>query len=133
MADWSIIKEEVELPVKPERWYWEAHYNDGEVLKQFDDKGRYHEFTEILKDDLKYVMLKPFEHCDVPGLIDRCNPGIMIRFSTGYKPLDCDKESKGERVYCFGFEATTTKMMIVILPDNTIAITDNVDSLVEGL
>jgi hypothetical protein len=120
--------------VEPENWIWEVRYTDGTVLKQFDDDFGYHEFGEINTSKLDYLLLHPFDRGDVPGLIDRSNPGIRIEVS-GYSAvqsyLDMVLENEEKvRVCCLELTSATSKIVVAVLPDNTIIITDDVNKLV---
>src|SRR3989344_4017226 len=39
LNQWILVSEEV--------WQWEAYFENGTVLKQFDDNGLFHQFAEI--------------------------------------------------------------------------------------
>src|SRR4029078_9286365 len=47
-----------EEKVTKELWCWEAIYNDGTELKQFDDNGNFHRFSEIEVDKLHVFRMK---------------------------------------------------------------------------
>jgi hypothetical protein len=120
--------------VEPENWIWEVHYTDGTIIKQFDDKFEYHEFGEIDTSKLDYLLLRPFDRCNIPGLIDRSNPGIRIEL-LGYSAVQSYFDmvlENGEkaRVCCLELTSIASKIVIAVLPDNTIIITDDVKKLV---
>src|SRR4051812_49435762 len=47
--------------VAPERWRWEAHYNDGSVLKQYNDEdASFHQLREINQPEMAvFRMINP--------------------------------------------------------------------------
>jgi len=134
-VEWGSKVDGVKInDVEPENWIWEVRYNDGTVLKQFDDDFGYHEFGEIETSKLDYLLLHPFDRGDIPGLIDRSNPGIRIEVS-GYSAVQSYFDmvlENGEkaRVCCLELTSITSKIVVSVLPDNTIMITDDVKKLV---
>jgi uncharacterized Zn ribbon protein len=56
---------------RPLVYYWEAVYNDGTVLSQYDNNYNVHTFNEILQDKLDKLFLKPFNSEMEKGLNDK--------------------------------------------------------------
>lgn len=134
-VEWGKKEDGVKISdAEPENWIWEVHYNDGTVLKQFDDEFGYHEFGEIETSKLDHLLLHPFDRGNIPGLIDRSNPGIRIELS-GYSAAQSYfdmvlENGESARVCCLELTSITSKIVIAVLPDNTIMITDDVKKLV---
>lgn len=116
--------------VSPERWQWEAHYIDGTVLKQFDDAGIFHQFREIDQSRLSYFsMVSSIVYCDSDNkspIILQWNPGYkLIHFYTNYKMFPLGGTEQSFRIYCFGYECQHNKVIICIMPDDGIIITND--------
>lgn len=115
---YKYIKDGEETYTSKEVWCWEAIYNDGSVLKQFDDDGMFHKFEEIdqnklelfrmVSDSFKQVYSVPF-NSDTMNLAHKY---IITRLNVG------TPEYKEIKSYCFGYEKKNgDKHYIVILPD----------------
>ena len=118
-----------EETVELERWIWTAIYQDGTQLKQFDDDGRFHQFREIDQTRLNaFVMSTP----------DESHPPVILKFEPGYKlihfyrNISLNNGAIRIRLYCFGYESVNAKVILVIMPDNRVVITENVDHITRG-
>lgn len=116
---YKIFRDNVWEEVGLENWRWEAHYNNGTILKQFDDEGHFHQFKEI--DQSQLATFKMVSD-DKPGFVLLFNPERMklIHF---YKRVRLYIGTPGEThitAYCFGYETKTfnrtNKVNIMILP-----------------
>jgi tricorn protease-like protein len=108
--------------VEPENVQWIAYFHDGNILKQFDDSGIFHQICEI---DLS--ILDKFEVVSNTGyrFIIPFKPGMKIEYF--YRNVMINSVTKA-RFYCFGYSKNTQKHLVVIAPDRAF-ITDDVDML----
>jgi len=105
--------------VARENWRWEAHYDNGEVLKQFADDGTFHQFKEIDQDRLaQFKMVSD----DKPNYTLLFIPGKM-KLIHYYKRVRLNILTEDEvfiTAYCFGYETKTlgrtNKVNLMILP-----------------
>lgn len=116
------------VPVEPEVWKWTASYNDGTSLHQFDDRDMsVHQFREIDQDRLVSFTMssdtaKPITYLFQPGM-------KLIHF---YRNIRLNVGEPNEvfiRLFCFGYQTSDATVITVILPDNSIAIVDDVDKI----
>lgn len=104
-------------PMERERWAWTAIYSDGTYLCQFDDQTmQFHQFGEIDQSKLTgFVMSTPGK----PPFIMHWTPDKkLIHF---YRNTRLNADTPDEvfiKMYCFGYETATDKVMIVIMPDD---------------
>ena len=123
-------KDEKGEKVKPVLWVWEAHYKDGKKLKQYDEKGVFHRFKEIDQPKLAVFRMRRF---------DNEKKHYDLIFSKGMKLVHFYRNyflRNGKyflRTFCFGYErkinGKNIKMIITILPDDTIIAADQDISL----
>jgi len=115
-----------------EDWCWIAEYNDGTILKQFDDEFYYHYFREIDQTKLaRFTMVH-----------DYLNP-ITIKFRPGCKLIHyhttvgwgVGDQTARYRYPCFGYEGIAEgkqeeiKCLICIMPDGRTIVTDDSTSI----
>lgn len=103
-------------PVQKEKYCWEAVYNDGKTLKQYDDQGQFHQFGEIDQDRLiVFKMVGDKTH--------------TLMFEKGMKLIHyydryiLQAGTRGETrltAYCFGYERGKEKVVTMIFPNETI-------------
>jgi len=125
MTGWKFYREDGEvIEATPEKWQWEADYSDGFTLKQFDDYGRFHQFKEI--DQSKLVSFRMV--CEgAPQYIIRWKPEYkLIHF---YRVTSLENFTIKVKLYCFGFETDKVKVILFIMPDNSIIVTDDIDNI----
>lgn len=118
--------------VAPEVWRWEAHYDDGKVLKQFDEHGSFHQFSEINQSEL--AVFKMVSDGKQPFTL-LFNPERMklIHF---YKRTKLNVGTEDETfvtAYCFGYETKTfnktNKNLVMILPSGETIITEDTNQV----
>lgn len=117
-----------EIEVPPEVWRWVATYTDGSQLFQFDDEeGRFHQFKEIDQKRLaRFDMVCPGR----PPIVLQWSPGRkLIHFYHNYIFNFGQSGEARHRIYCFGYEEGKHKLILMIMPDGGIVITDNADSV----
>jgi hypothetical protein len=126
MPTWKFYGDGRIVEIEPERWRWEAHYLDGSVLKQFDDDGVFHQFREIQQDRLSSFWMVN----DVaPPIAITWNPDYkLIHFYRGYMVFD-GFDNSTYRLYCFGYQTADCKHIMVIMPDDSVFVTDDVDKI----
>jgi len=116
------------IEAKPERWRWEAYYTDGTSLKQFDDStGLYHQFREIDQGKLDRFVMRHEKSYLVPPITLKFKPWMKLihhyDVTVSYSVGTGGRSGGSERVYCFGYEGRGNKVIIRILPDDTIEVT----------
>lgn len=116
--------------VYPEKWRWEAKYNDGTELKQFDDEtGFFHQFKEI--DQSKLHIFKMLSEDNPTGYQLLFNPVEMklIHFYRNTVLNALTPEEIKLKTYIFGFEKIIDKKvykhLMFIMPDDGLLITDD--------
>lgn len=126
-TEWNFYREgsgneKVEL----EAWVWTAIYTDGSQLKQFDDEGRFHQFREIDQTRLNaFVMSAP----------DGKQPPKILKFEPWFKLIHFYRQIMLEdgavsiRLYCFGYETPYAKVIMVIMPDGSVVVTEDIEKL----
>jgi hypothetical protein len=131
MTMWKFYREPGAEPeeVPLERWMWVALYSDDSVLIQFDQKGVFHQFKEIDQS-----RLSGFQMVSNDG-----GKPIMIHWAPGYKLIHFYRNMRlriGEpdeqivKLYCFGYETPASKVIVAIMPDNSIRMLEDIDTLV---
>ena len=130
--------------VYPEIWQWEAHYEDGTILKQFDAEGIFHQFAEVAQDKLAVFRMVSPVHKQTYSLV--FDPGTMklIHF---YRNSILNASAENEtrvRLYCFGYEKKAKgkssssrpintkngkKLIMAITPTDGLIVTEDVDIL----
>ena len=132
---WKLCLEGKEpILIAPERWRWEIHYVDGFILKQFDDEGNFHPFSDI--DQTRPI------HA-VYMVADHHTPVIMF-WKSGYKlihfytknirkvlvgadtPIE---ELESHRIYVIGYQCGHEKVMLAIMPDDAVIVIDDIERL----
>jgi hypothetical protein len=122
------------IEIAPERWQWEIYYDDGSVLKQFDDEGKYHPFSDINQ-------ARPINK--VQMVTDNKAP-IVIYWKTGYKLIHFHTKNvmrvqvgvdiemqplESFRIYVFGYQYGHEKVMLAIMPDDGVIVIDDIERL----
>lgn len=130
MSTYKFYHEDGQVDVvSPEKWSWEAHYQDGTVLKQFGDDFKFHQFKEIDQGRLLF-----FQMVNTVGL-----PPVTLLFPQGAKLIQfmyrnfCfnfgqPNEIRG-KLYCFGYQLGVVKVLFVIMPDNSIMVVDDIEKI----
>jgi hypothetical protein len=115
----------VQEDVIRERWRWEAIYNDGTSLLQFDDQtGTFHRFAEIDQSKLDYFRLIHDEKPSV-GFIFYPERMKLIHY---YLNTVLDKGGENERYikeYNIGWQTKSRKYIIQVREDDSILISDD--------
>jgi hypothetical protein len=111
--------------VQLERWRWVATYTDGTKLHQFDNETKlFHQFREIEQDRLHSFSMT----CDgkAPILLHWKPSYKLIHFYMRYRSMTIGNDTqKVYNVYCFGYEEAGHKVIMMIMPDDGIVITDD--------
>lgn len=110
-----------------ERWIWVAGYNDRTVLKQFDENHLFHKFDEI--DVSKLISF---------GMVSRNHPPIIIKWRPEFKPIHFYRHTCYNfgtpneyhlHLYYFGYESPTDKVVMGIMPDDSIIVMREADDV----
>lgn len=105
-------------PVNEERWQWKVIYKDGSELYQFDyEKQKYHYFAEIDQEQVaQFGMVNIERDSDVMLEIPDGSPIFHYYDNLVQQPLG--GEQTVHRLYVFGFDLGTDKIIYSILPNN---------------
>lgn len=123
--EWKYQDEVVEA----EKWQWIAKYKDGTELRQFDVNGVFHRFHEIDQEKLSSFSMVHKDGQHDPFFFSFPIGAKLIHFYRN-KILNIGQENEMRvRLYCFGFEANQVKVLFVIMPDDHLVITDNIDRI----
>lgn len=109
--------------VEPVLWQWEAHYDDGSILKQYDDEGFFHQFKEIDQSRLKCFIMRNVENGRCFTLIFPPRAKLIHFYRNIIKNVGTLLEER-ERTFCFGYEVRGFKQLFVILPNGDLIITN---------
>lgn len=121
--------------VQAEQWQWVAEYLDGTRLLQFEPSsdpllpGTFHQMREIDQSRLKdFVMFNPATKERFVVLFPKNAKLIHYYKHTIYAAATPDEQRI--RAYCFGYELPHYKMLFMIMPDNTLLMTDDPDRII---
>lgn len=125
LEDGSVQEELVEKEV----WAWEAYYTDGSYIKQFDEKdGLFHQFSEINQSQLNLFIMR--------NETDKCQYSLIFNTDTKlihfYRNVLLQNGSVRVRLYVFGYQDSAGKKLNVIMPDNSLVITDDISKIEIG-
>lgn len=118
-----FIRDGVPEEVKPELWRWEAHYEDGEVLKQFADDGIFHQLAEIDQSKLhEFKMINVLTGQLLAMLFD----GNRMKLVHFYRRYKTEADKLWTTIYVFGYElkgnSPVPKVLFFIQPNNSVVI-----------
>ena len=115
--------------VQPEKWRWVAIYNDNTIIHQFDHEGIFHQLKEVDQAQLNIFRMMNAETGQTID-IDWHPARKLIHF---YRNMILENGTVRYRLYVFGYETqiagTTHKVLMVILPDDRMVITENVNNI----
>ena len=112
--------------VPSEKWQWIAHYSDGTSLMQFDMKGVFHQFKEIEQDKLaRFSMVNNEQHFEL--LFPKGAKLIHFYRNTIFE-MGTPNEAR-IRLYCFGYEVERVTVLLVIMPDGHLILTDDINKI----
>lgn len=100
-------------------WKWEAQYNDGTILKQYDDSGIFHQFAEIAQDKLSLFTVTDGNknHALVFPLGAK-----LIHF---YRVIVLQNSTIKIVVTVFGYEKDGMKVLLAVMPGGDVVATDD--------
>ena len=131
MADYKFFRRDLNqwILVSEEEWQWEAHLEDGTVLKQFGDDGLFHQFTEIDQARLAIFKMVSRRHPQTYTLLFSDPSMKLIHF---YRNTILNAGTSAElrtRLYCFGYEkkigSKAHKVILAITPANNLLVTED--------
>lgn len=124
MEYWKFYRDGKEEKVSPEVWQWEAVYSDGEILKQFDDSGIFHQFKEI--DQSRLFAFKMLSSVFPHSYTLLFEEGMkLIHFYYRYCFRAKTPQEKKFTVYCFGYQKKKEKKIFMIMPNGELVITSD--------
>lgn len=133
MVNYKFFRQETKewIDTPEEVWAWEAHYEDGAVLKQFDDDGLFHQFSEIDQSRLAiFKMTSKIYPQTYSLLFSDPNMKLIHFYRNTVLNATTDLEERS-RYYCFGYEkkigARTYKFLMIITPANELLVTEDPD------
>jgi hypothetical protein len=131
MSDYKYFRKDLKkwIPAEPEVWQWEAIFEDGQILKQFDDDGIFHQFAEI--DQSKLIMFKMVSP-KFPQTYELLLSDPNMKLIHFYRNIVLNSGASDEkhiRLYCFGYEkkigSKTQKIIMAITPTNELIATED--------
>lgn len=120
-----------------ELWEWEAIYNDGTNLKQFEDvegqeHGIFHRFAEIDQSKLHVFRMTSTHSPQIYDLIFYPESMKLIHFYRHNILNAGTPEEVRLKAYCFGYEKEVNGKVVknvTLLLGNTAIVTDNPDDI----
>lgn len=119
---YKFLRDGIEEEVKEELWQWMAIYNDGRILKQFDDDGIFHQIGDIDQENLTVFKMFSKSFTQVyavpfsPETMRLVHKYIQTKFMIG-----TDQE-KSVVSYCFGYKTRNLPQnhqhLLIISPTN---------------
>ncbi len=108
-------KELVEL----ERWTWEVFYNNGQRLRQFDDKGIFHQMGEIGQGNVNSFSLCNIKTGKKIHIIIPIGARLIHKYKRYILNIGTPQEKK-ETIYIFGYKLGKHYHFNYVLPDDNI-------------
>lgn len=133
MAKYKFFRKDLNtwIETPAETWQWEAHFEDGSVLKQFDDDGLFHQFAEIDQSRLAMFKMVSPHHTHSYTLLFSDPAMKLIHFYRNTVLNAGTTTEQRSRLYCFGYEKKlgqkTQKLILVITPTQGLLVTENPD------
>ncbi len=131
MAKYKFFRPDTQswIEAPEETWRWEAHYEDGQILKQFGDDGVFHQFSEIDQTRLAmFKMTSPLYPQSYSLLFSDPSMKLIHFYRNTILNAGTDMEQRS-RLYCFGYEkkigARTHKVILMISPSNGLIVTED--------
>lgn len=105
-----------------DEWTWEAHYTDGSVLRQVDGA----KFKDIEQDRLGAFLV-----------VNEPRAPIVLQWRRGLKLIHFfyrvrhifGSSHSSFRMTCLGWQDKGVKLILAIMPDGGVIITDDVDKI----
>lgn len=130
MAKYKFFRKDLNqwIDAPEEEWRWEAHYKDGQTLKQFGDDGIFHQFAEIDQGKLAIFEMVSPHHPQTYSLVFS-DPAMKLIHFYRNTVLNAGTQSETRtRLYCFGYEKKisikTHKIIMMITPTNGLIMTE---------
>lgn len=115
--------------IEPELWRWEAHYQDKSCLKQFDDAGNFHKFSEI--DQTRLNVFKMVNSETQKSFVIIFNP-LKMKLIHFYKNIGLELGGMNFRkvkAYVFGYEMNGEKHLLVVSEAHEIMLCNDSEQL----
>ena len=117
MVDLRVYRDNSEIY----SWQWEAYYLDGTVLKQYEG-SHFKDIDQSKLAEFRMVSILP----DVPPVILLWKEGRKLIHFTRVSQLDFGGPNELiYRRYCFGYETKDSKVILTIMPDNGIIVSED--------
>lgn len=117
------------VAVDEEVWGWEAHFDDGSVLKQFGDDGMFHQFAEIDQSRLAMFKMVSKMHPQVYSIVFSSSDMKLIHFYRNTILNAASTDETRTRLFCFGYERKTNhdthKVIMMITPHDGLVVTED--------
>jgi len=131
MANYKFFRQETQnwIDAPEEVWCWEAHYENGQILKQFGDDGIFHQFSEIDQNQLAIFKMTSNNYPQTYSvLFSDPNMKLIHFYRNSIFNAGTDSEER-TRFYCFGYEkkvgSKIQKLIMVITPTNELIVTED--------
>lgn len=113
---YKFLRDGKEELVEAELWQWQAFYDDGTSLEQFDKDGFFHQFKEIDQSKLIYFKMFSLQYSQAYVIPFTSSRMKLIHF---YRKTGLEVGTPNFReikFYCFGYESQGVKHLLVITP-----------------
>ncbi len=134
MPKYTFTRDGIEEEVSPEKWRWVAIYQDGTMLKQFDDDFHFHQFKEIDQSKLSVFRLVKDDNSMNYDLIFNPESMKLIHF---YRHTQLENGAIKLKCVVFGYEKQYNgeweKSLQMIMPDDKLVTTDDLSNVAIGV
>lgn len=123
--DYTFVRDGVPEAVELERWGWGVVYKDGTELKQFGDDGTFHQFKEVVQENVAmFVMYNTGDPVALKKRIDiPVVEGMQIfHFYRIVVLAGGSGEERRVRCFVFGWKLDGATTYTFILPDDRIIV-----------
>lgn len=131
MAEFKFYRQDIKswIDTPEEIWGWEVQYEDGTILKQFDDDGIFHQFAEIDQNRIAIFRMTSKHYSQTYSILF-ADPGMKLIHFYRNTILNAGTEfEERQRLYCFGYEKKIglkmQKVVMIITPTNELIITED--------
>lgn len=115
--EYFYMRDGIKEKVNEERWKWEAQYQDGTILRQFDDSGIFHQVGEI--DQTKILAFVLYNGEKKISIVMPAGARIIHKYKHYRMNIGRDNEQM-IKIYQIGYKYKGHYHFNYVLPDDTI-------------